>query len=100
MTVRYHQRHGTVWPTYVCQQRGIARAEPICQSVPGRGLDAAIGRVLIDTVTPLTLEMQQTRLEFECLRIQDVDVLKVAMAWVQQVIRVGCDDGTRNLQDR
>ncbi len=55
MTVRYHQRHGTLWPTYVCQRRGIARAEPICQSIPGRGLDEAIGRVLIETVTPLTL---------------------------------------------
>jgi hypothetical protein len=60
MTVRYHQRHGTLWPTYVCQLRGIARAEPICQSVPGRGLDEAIGRVLIETVTPLTLEMALT----------------------------------------
>ena len=39
MTVRYHRRHGTLWPTYVCQRRGIARGEPICQSVPGRGLD-------------------------------------------------------------
>jgi hypothetical protein len=60
MTVRYHQRHGALWPTYVCQRRGIARAERICQSVPGRGLDDAIGRVLIDTVTPLTLEMTLT----------------------------------------
>jgi hypothetical protein len=60
MTVRYHQRHGALWPTYVCQLRGIARAEPICQSIPGRGLDHAIGRVLIETVTPLTLEMALT----------------------------------------
>jgi len=60
MTVRYHQRHGTRWPTYVCQRRGIARAEPICQSIPGRGLDEAIGRVLIETVTPLTLDMALT----------------------------------------
>jgi len=60
MTVRYHQRHGALWPTYVCQLRGIARADPICQSIPGRGLDEAIGRVLIETVTPLTLEMALT----------------------------------------
>ena len=60
MTVRYHQRHGRLWPTYVCQRRGIARGEPICHSVPGRGLDDALGRVLIDTVTPLTLEMTLT----------------------------------------
>jgi hypothetical protein len=61
MTVRYHRRHGSLWPTYVCQQRGIAHGEPICQSVPGRGLDEAIGRVLIDTVTPLTLEISPWR---------------------------------------
>jgi DNA invertase Pin-like site-specific DNA recombinase len=60
MTVRYHQREGSLWPTYVCQHRGIAHAEPICQSIPGRGLDEAIGRVLIETVTPLTLEMALT----------------------------------------
>lgn len=60
MTVRYHHRHGTVWPTYVCQRRGIERAEPICQSIPGRGLDDAIGRLLLETVTPLTLEITLT----------------------------------------
>jgi hypothetical protein len=60
MTVRYHRRQGTAWPTYVCQRRGIAQAEPICQSIPGRGLDHAIGRVLLETVTPLTLEITLT----------------------------------------
>jgi len=57
MTVRYHRRQGAAWPTYVCQRRGIAQAEPICQSIPGHGLDHAIGRVLLETVTPLTLEI-------------------------------------------
>ncbi len=57
MTVRYHRRHGGLWPTYVCQRRGIAQGAPICQSIPGRGLDDAIGGVLVETVTPLTLEM-------------------------------------------
>jgi DNA invertase Pin-like site-specific DNA recombinase len=60
MTVRYHQRRETLWPTYVCQRRGIARGEPICQTIPGRGLDDAIGGVLIETVTPLTLDMALT----------------------------------------
>src|SRR5262249_57425850 len=60
MTVRYHRRHGSLWPTYVCQRRGIARAEPICQNVPGRGLDDAIGRGVIDTMTPPTFGMTLT----------------------------------------
>jgi len=75
MTVRYHQRQGTLWPTYVCQQRGIARAEPICQSVPGRGLDQAIGRVLIETVTPLTLEMALTVQHEVQARLEETDRL-------------------------
>jgi DNA invertase Pin-like site-specific DNA recombinase len=57
MTVRYHQRRGELWPTYVCQRAGIAHGVPICQSVPGHGLDAAIGRVLCETVTPVTIEL-------------------------------------------
>jgi Recombinase zinc beta ribbon domain/Recombinase len=75
MTVRYHQRHGALWPTYVCQRRGIARAEPICQSIPGRGLDEAIGGVLIETVTPLTLEMALTVRQELQAHLDDTDRL-------------------------
>jgi DNA invertase Pin-like site-specific DNA recombinase len=75
MTVRYHHRHGTPWPTYVCQRRGIARAEPICQSIPGRGLDDAIARVLLETVTPLTLEMTLTVQQELQTRLDEADRL-------------------------
>ena len=75
MTVRYHRRHGTVWPTYVCQRQGIARAEPICQSIPGRDLDDAIGRVLLETVTPLTLEIALTVQQELQTRLDETDRL-------------------------
>ncbi len=75
MTVRYHHRQGTVWPTYVCQRRGIARAESICQSIPGRGLDHAIGRVLLETVTPLTLEITLTVQQELQTRLEETDQL-------------------------
>jgi hypothetical protein len=75
MTVRYHQREGTLWPTYVCQRRGVAQAEPICQSIPGRGLDEAIGRVLIETVTPLTLDMALTVRQELQAQLEDTDRL-------------------------
>jgi DNA invertase Pin-like site-specific DNA recombinase len=75
MTVRYHQRHGILWPTYVCQRRGIARAEPICQTIPGRGLDDAIGRLLLDTVTPLTLEITLTVQQELQTRFEEIDRL-------------------------
>ena len=75
MTVRYHRRHGGLWPTYVCQRQGIAHGEPICQSVPGRGLDVAIGRVLVETVTPLTLEMALTVQQEIQARCEETDRL-------------------------
>ena len=43
MTVRYHSRHGHLCPEYVCQREGIEHAEPVCQRVPGVGIDQAIG---------------------------------------------------------
>ncbi len=60
MTVRYHQRRGRLLPTYICQRDGIEHARPICQAVPGAGLDDRIGQLLIDTLTPLTAEAALT----------------------------------------
>src|SRR6266498_2486459 len=56
MTVRYHTRRGTPLPDYVCQNDGIRTATPICQTIPGAGIDTAIGAFLIDTLTPLARE--------------------------------------------
>jgi len=60
MTVRYNHRNGKALPTYTCQRRGIARAEPVCQSIPGAHIDAAVGRLLVEAVTPLALEATLT----------------------------------------
>ena len=57
MTVRYHQQGSRRVPDYVCQRHGISNAEPICQQVVGGELDAAIGRLLVEAVTPVTLEV-------------------------------------------
>jgi DNA invertase Pin-like site-specific DNA recombinase len=57
MTVRYHHRRGRELPQYVCQRAGIAHGQPICQSVPGAALDAAIGALLVTMVSPLSLEV-------------------------------------------
>lgn len=57
MTVRYHQIRERLVPDYICQRDGIERAKPICQSIPGAGLEMAMGALLIETVTPLTLEV-------------------------------------------
>jgi DNA invertase Pin-like site-specific DNA recombinase len=57
MTIRYHQRGVLLEPDYVCQRHGIQRAQPICQAIPGGAIDEAIGKLLVETVSPRTLEV-------------------------------------------
>lgn len=57
MTVGYHLRGGLEVPEYRCMRAAIADGTPICYRSPGATIDAAIGRLLLDTVTPLALEV-------------------------------------------
>jgi len=76
MTMRYHTRKGTQHPEYVCQQEGIATATAKCQTIPGAGIDRAIGELLVQTVTPVTLEVAlKVQAELEA-RTREVDTLR------------------------
>lgn len=57
MSVRYHWRDARLVPDYVCAEDCVRRTLPLCQSIPGRGLDEAIGRLLVQSVNPLALEV-------------------------------------------
>jgi DNA invertase Pin-like site-specific DNA recombinase len=57
MTIRYHQHGERSVPDYVCQRSGIAQAQPRCQSINGGDLDDAVGKLLVERVTPVTLEV-------------------------------------------
>jgi DNA invertase Pin-like site-specific DNA recombinase len=76
MTVRYHTRKGNQWPEYVCQREGIDTATPKCQTIPGAGIDRAIGELLVQTVTPVTLEVAlKVQAELDS-RIHEADALR------------------------
>ncbi len=60
MTVRYNARNGKLLPTYTCMKGTIERAEPICQVLPGQHVDEAIGRLLLEAVSPMSLEVTLT----------------------------------------
>lgn len=57
MTVRYHVQGTRRVPDYMCQRHGIKHGAPVCQHVHGGELDNAVGRLLVETVTPVTLEV-------------------------------------------
>lgn len=76
MTVRYNHRNGKALPTYTCQRRGIARAEPLCQTIPGANIDAAVGRLLVEAVTPMALEATLTVQQQLQSRVDDAERLR------------------------
>ena len=57
MTVRYHTRKGRQKPDYVCQREGIETASAECQRVSGAPIDRVVGELLVELVTPLTLDV-------------------------------------------
>jgi len=63
MTLRYHRRGGRLTPDYVCAKAAVEQTRPVCQSIPGGGVDEAVGRLLVESVTPLALEV--------ALKVQD-----------------------------
>jgi DNA invertase Pin-like site-specific DNA recombinase len=78
MTVRYHRRRGTSWPTYLCQRDGIENARRICAAIPGASLDQATGQLLLGTLTPLAVEAALTVTAELEHRAAEADALRAA----------------------
>ena len=78
MTIRYHARGGTEIPDYQCMRECIDNAGPRCQTIPGGAADAAVGQLLLDTLTPLALEVALTvQAEIEA-RAADADAMRAS----------------------
>ena len=57
MAVRYHSRKNRLLPEYVCTSNTSNHGARSCQLVPGRNLDVAVARLLLETMTPVKLEL-------------------------------------------
>jgi len=77
MTIRYkYQKKGRIDPVYLCQRNRIERWESSCQYIPGASIDEAISKLLLESVTPLTLDMAlQVQKELEN-RFNEADKLR------------------------
>ncbi|MDQ2694915.1 MAG: recombinase family protein [Pseudomonadota bacterium] len=76
MTVRYKTLGGGLAPHYVCQAEGIRQAQPICQSLPGAAIDTAVGQRLLETLTPLALEVTLAVEQEVQARLDEADALR------------------------
>jgi len=76
MHVRYGSRHGQPIPNYVCVGRGQLFGDPLCQSMVGTQLDAAIAKLLVEAVTPMAIEMTLAVQQEVQRRVDDADRLR------------------------
>jgi DNA invertase Pin-like site-specific DNA recombinase len=57
LTVSYHKRcNGELQPDYHCSREGIATGTPPCQTICGAGIDTAVANLVLEQLTPLTIE--------------------------------------------
>ncbi|MGP8235172.1 MAG: recombinase family protein [Limisphaerales bacterium] len=81
LTVRYYQHGEQLVPEYLCQKASVEDAQPICQHISGGVVDEAVGKLIIESVSPLALEVSlqvqqelQSRLaQADRLRRQEVE---------------------------
>jgi DNA invertase Pin-like site-specific DNA recombinase len=76
MSVHYNQEHHVIVPTYVCQEDSVRLAARVCQSVPGKTVDQAINALLLELMTPMTMEVAfAVQQEIEA-RVAETDALR------------------------
>jgi DNA invertase Pin-like site-specific DNA recombinase len=76
MTVRYHQyRRGKSTGDYICQHESTNHGRPVCQTIPGSGINQAVGQLLLETIQPTSLELAfAVQAELQA-RLEEVDKL-------------------------
>lgn len=57
MTVGYHHRRGVEVPDYRCMGQAIQTGSAPCHRVPGSTIDPAISQLLLESVTPVALDV-------------------------------------------
>jgi len=82
--VHYSQEHGRTVSVYICQENTVRRGGRVCQSVPGKIVDPAIGALLVELMTPMALEvtlavqqeLEARAAETDALRRQHVERMR------------------------
>ena len=77
MHVHYNiRRGGQLVPNYVCFGRGRDFCDPACQSIVGTEIDAAVGKLLVEAVTPMALELALAVQQEITARLDETDRLR------------------------
>lgn len=77
MHIHYNTRRGgQLVPNYVCVGRGRLFGDPMCQNILGTEIDAAVGTLVVEAVTPMALELALAVQQEIQLRLDEADRLR------------------------
>ncbi len=76
MAVRYRSVNGRIVPDYRCERDAIKLRSPICQRIRGDKIDLVIGGVLLETITPMTLQVALAVQQELTTRLDEADRLR------------------------
>jgi DNA invertase Pin-like site-specific DNA recombinase len=77
MHVHYDiRRKGILMTNYVCAGRTRLFGDPLCQSILGTGIDDAVGKLLVEAVTPVALELTLAVQQEIADRLEEADRLR------------------------
>ncbi|MHB9124568.1 MAG: recombinase family protein [Armatimonadota bacterium] len=75
MKTLYHKR-GELKADYVCRNHDPSRTPIVCQSMIGTAIDEAVGNLVVDAVTPLSLEVSLAVQDELVSRIEEAERLR------------------------
>ena len=74
MAVRYRSRKNGLLPYYMCSRGASETASSWCQNISGAAIDRAVGKLLVELMTPLTLEVALQVQDELAARAREVDL--------------------------
>lgn len=76
MWVFYQRQRSTMTPVYWCWDARKKYTQPLCQRIAGQTIDAAVGRLLVEELTPAVMELCVAVQDEVRTRASDVDRLR------------------------
>ena len=76
MTVHYRCRGEQLLPHYFCNRHYMEHGAPVCQTIPGASIDRAVGRLLVEAMTPMAVEVALAVQQEIQARLDEADRLR------------------------
>ena len=76
MTVHYHDRPTGLVPDYRCASGHMHARLPVCQIIPGASIDRAVGKRLVEAMTPMAIELTLAVRSQMQARLDEADQLR------------------------